>query len=349
MSEKIRVLYIDDDAGLGRLLQRAMDAKGIEVHHATTSEDGLSRLKNGGFDVIALDHNLINETGIDVLARLGEFEDVPPVIYVTGSEDVRTAMAALKAGAVDYVWKDVQGHYRELLAESIHSAMAQQRLKREKDSALRQLTEAKERAEVMLSEVNHRIANSLSLVVSLTRMQATVVSDPAAREALAEMQARIGAIAGVHRRLYTSPDVRNVQLDDYLSGLVGELELALNTERRHRLLLRADSVAVPTDCVVSLGVLLTELVTNAYKYAYPKGQSGEIRVNLSRAGDGELTLSVEDDGVGWQGAGPAQGTGLGTRIIAAMASNLQSQVEYAKREHGTQASIRFRCEEPSEE
>ena len=79
----------------------------------------------------------------------------------------------------------------------------------------------------MLREVNHRVANSLAIVAALTNMQRSTVSDASALRALDEMQARILAIAGVHKRLYTSPDVQSVDLEPYLGGLVEELRSAM--------------------------------------------------------------------------------------------------------------------------
>ncbi|MGH6876750.1 MAG: histidine kinase dimerization/phosphoacceptor domain -containing protein [Rhizomicrobium sp.] len=341
MSGIVRILYIDDDPGLGRLLQKSMGGKGFDVQHVTTGAEGLERLSRERFDIIALDHNLTNETGLDVMARLAELPERPPVIYVTGSEDARTAVAALKAGAADYVWKDVQGHYRELLAESIHAALAQQRLRNKKDAAIRQLRESRDRAETLLGEVNHRVANSLALIASLARLQAGAVSDESARMALSEMQVRIRAIAGVHRRLYTSDNVHSVKFDEYLTGLVGELQVALDGANRYRIRVRTERCEVATDRVVSLGVLLTELITNACKYAYPDGQTGEIRIALERVEGDRLRLVIEDDGVGWRGEGSVKGTGLGSRIVSAMASTLQTQLNYEPVERGTRAAIEF--------
>lgn len=134
----------------------------------------------------------------------------PPVVYVTSSGDTRVAVAALKAGAADYVPKDVAGEFLELLATAIEGAIEQARLRREKSAAEEAVREERDRAEMLLREVNHRVGNSLALVAALVRMQSAAVSDPAAVEALKETQARITAIAGIHRRLYTSDDVRFV-------------------------------------------------------------------------------------------------------------------------------------------
>jgi two-component sensor histidine kinase/CheY-like chemotaxis protein len=318
VSEPVRLLYIDDDPGLARLVTRTLAARGCEVVHAADGEAGLALIAGQRFDVVALDHHMPMETGLDILPRIRALPEAPPVIYVTGSEDSRVAVAALKAGAVDYVWKDLQGHFRELLAEAVATAVLQDRTRREKERAEAEVREARDRAELLLREVNHRVANSLALVAALVRMQANTVTDASARAALEETQTRITAIAGIHRRLYTSDDVRVVAVDAYL--------------------LDAEPVEVATDKAVSLGVIVTELVTNAYKYAYPEGVTGEIRITARRDGD-SLRLTVSDDGVGWQGSGIPRGTGLGSRIVRAMASNLRAQIDYAQAEKGTAASI----------
>ncbi len=345
MADPVRLLYIDDDAGLGVLVRKALAPQGIAVRHAETGDDGLRLLASESFDALALDHNLTSETGLDVMARLRQTGNDIPVIYVTGSEDARVAVAALKAGAADYVWKDIDGHYRELLGQSVHSALAQKRLEREAKAAQQEIREARDRAELLLGEVNHRVANSLSLVASLAHLQANSVRDPAARDALQRMQARIMAIAGIHRRLYTSSDVRVVELDAYLEVLVQDLDTALNESGKKRaIVLRAEpGVQVPTDRAVWLGVIVTELVTNAYKYAYAPSEGGEIRMTLQRISPTLLRLVVEDDGVGWAGEGAAQGSGLGTRVINAMATSLGSTLRYDPAHRGTRAVIEFKA------
>lgn len=336
------ILYIDDDPGLGRLVQRSLQARGYRVELAVSGEEGLARAQSGGIALIALDHHMPDRTGLDLLPLLRSLPDAPPVVYVTGSEDSRVAVAALKAGAVDYVWKDLQGQFRELLGEAVDTALRQEALRRDKERAEAAVREARDRAELLLREVNHRVANSLTLVAALARMQTNAVADPAAKQALEEMQARISAIAGIHRRLYTSQDVEAVELDAYLTGLVEELQLAMKASGRdHAIRLQAEPIRLATDKAVSLGVVVTELVTNAYKYAYPSETQGEIRVHVVREGPDMLSLAVEDDGIGWTGEGEAKGTGLGSRIIRAMASNLRSVLTYAPGRIGTRAVLSF--------
>jgi two-component sensor histidine kinase len=339
----VKVLYIDDDAGLARLLSKALAAEGMTVHHAASGRRGIEMLKADRFDIVALDHNLISETGLELIPEITAFDNAPPIIYVTGSDDARVAVSALKAGAVDYVWKDVDGHYRELLIEAVKAALLQRKHQREREEAQRAIAAAKERAEMLLSEVNHRVANSLALVASLATVQASAVSDGAARTALNDMKARILAIAGIHRRLYTSADVRYVELDTYLRNLGEELIAALGSDskdKRIRIVTDSD-IRLPTDRAISLAVIVTELVTNAFKYAYPGSTAGDIRVSLRRQDADHLKLVVEDDGIGWSGTGAHQGSGLGSRIINAMARGMEGTFTYEPAPRGTRASLEF--------
>ena len=340
--QPLRILYIDDDLALARLVQRAAKRRGFEVVHAASADDGLSHVDAGGIDLIALDHYLPVGTGLDLLASLKLRQDVPPVVYVTGSAEMSIAVSALKAGAADYVTKTVSDDFLELLFTSIEQALARSRLSLEKEQAQREVREARDRAETLLREVNHRIANSLSLVATMVRMQSSVLSDPTAVGALAETQARIAAIAGVHRRLYTSANVGSVAIDDYLRGLVDELDASMRSANHQAfIVLESDPVSISPDKAVSLGVVVTELVTNAFKYAYEDNALGEIRVRLRRTGADSATLHVEDDGPGWDGNGQPKGTGLGSKIIKAMATNLGTAIRYETMPKGTRMVMEF--------
>ena len=342
MEDAVRVLHVDDDVALARLLQRALGRHGFKVDNATDIETALTRIDAGEVDVVVLDHYLAGHTGLELLTRLADAPLPPPVVYVTGSSDANISIEAIKAGATDYVLKTVGEDFVVLLAGAIEKAFNKARLQRAKEQAEAEVRAARDRAELLLTEVNHRVANSLALVAALVRMQSGAIKDPAAKDALAETEARISAIAGLHRKLYTSDDVRSVALDEYLAGLVAELDNSMRAAgHRTRTTLHLESMHVPPDKAVSVGMIVTELLTNAYKYAYPEGREGEVRVIVRRETHSEAELLVEDDGIGWSGEGKPKGTGLGTRIVRSMAVNLGTEIIYLKDRPGTRVSLKL--------
>ncbi len=333
-----RVLYIDDDEGLARLTQRALGRHGFAVDVAHSGDEGLRRAAEGGYDIVALDNYMPGQDGMAVLAGIRRLPAAPPVVFVTGGDDGRVAVAALKAGAVDYVVKDTGEAYFDLLCRTLQQAIEAAETDRARRAAEEALRIAHDRAQLMLREVNHRVANSLALVSSLVALQSRTLDDGAARQALEETQSRIAAIAQVHQRLYTSPDVATVDLDAYLRGLTEELETAMRAAGRGASIrLDLEPVRVPTDKAVPIGVIVTELVTNAFKYAYGPGADGEIRVTLRSRPARGLRLEVTDDGVGL--GGETRGTGLGSRIVKAMASTLKAPVTVDPSHRGTRIML----------
>jgi two-component sensor histidine kinase len=199
--------------------------------------------------------------------------------------------------------------------------------------------EAHGQAELLLHEVNHRVANSLQLVASLVGLQAESVTEPAALRALADTRARILAVGRVHQRLYQAGHVEQVELCGYLRHLLEALAESLEGGARLRMG-SCDNASVTPDKAVAVGVAVAELVTNAVKYAYPNGGAGEVTVSLRRA-DGRLAVSVEDRGVGWRPDEQAKGTGLGMKVVRAMAVNLAAEVTIQPAEPGTRAVLTF--------
>lgn len=337
-----RILYIDDDPGLCRLVQKTLAGHGMHVELAHTGDDGIARLRDEPFDIVALDYHMPGQTGLQVLVRIKELPAPPPVVFVTGSDDSHVAVTALKSGAVDYVWKDAQGNFFTLLIEALSTALDKDRLRREKEAAEREVREARDRAELLLKEVNHRVANSLTIVASFVNLQRSRIDDPLARDVLETMRARVTAIAAVHRRLYTSNDVRSVDLKEYLQNLVEELQdLQVGEGRNLSIKFDCTSISLPTDKAVAFGIVVTELLTNAYKYAYPDTGAGEIRVRVSASGD-DGVLVVEDDGVGLH-AGAPSGTGLGSRITSMMAASLGGAIDVVDGNPGLRVTMTFKC------
>jgi two-component sensor histidine kinase len=204
-----------------------------------------------------------------------------------------------------------------------------------------ELARARDKAEVLLAEVNHRVANSLTIVASMVGLQAHAAKDKASKDLLSEVQTRIYAISAVHQRLYSSGDTNFVDLSEYLSGLLGNIETAMRDEgRAASLTYNLEPLRLKTDSSVNLGVIVAEWVTNAYKYAYPD-RGGEIRVTLKQLPGSRAELMVEDDGVGRGDSAVIKGTGLGTRIVTAMAHTIGAEVAYLSRNPGTAARLAF--------
>jgi two-component sensor histidine kinase len=269
--------------------------------------------------------------------------DAPPVVFVTASQESAIAVTALKAGAANYLDKDVQGDFILLLQDADNGALKQAALQRARDEAEvhasrnRYAALAAER-EVLLREVNHRVGNSLQITASLLHLQASSSSQDDVKAALTNAMGRVAAVAQVHRQLYTSHD--RGMLNQYLEALLEDLRRSAEGNRMSRLTLTAEPVEIDPDRAVAIGIIINELVMNAVKYAYPDG-AGPIHVDLKAPGD-DLELAIADDGVGLNVKFDPRSTGIGQRIVSAMASKLEAVAERDAAHSGTRIMLRFR-------
>lgn len=198
----------------------------------------------------------------------------------------------------------------------------------EKDGLLQQ-------KEMLLKEVNHRIQNSLQLVSSFLGLQSRATGDPVLHAAFEEARSRLSAVALVHRRLYRADQIETVDLGRYFEDLIGEMSHAMGDEWAGKISLATDPVLVPTDRAVTIGLVVTELVINANKYAYG-GAPGPIEVSLEGAGS-KLRVIVADRGRGKQRSEP--GGGFGSRMMTAMVRQLSGEIVQADNRPGLRAIL----------
>ena len=272
--------------------------------------------------------------------------DAPPVVFVTASQDSAIAVTALKAGAADYLVKDVRGDFIPLLQVAVNGALRQAELQRARDEAEAEVHASRDRyaalaaeREVLLREVNHRVGNSLQIIASLLHLQANSAVQDDVKAALTNAMGRVAAVAQVHRRLYTSHDLKSVLLNQYLEALLEDLRRSAEGNKMSRLTLKAEAIEIDPDRAVAIGIIVNELVMNAVKYAYPDG-AGPIHVELKSDGD-DILVSIADDGVGLNVKTDPRSTGMGQRIVSAMAAKLYASVERDPVHSGTRILLRF--------
>ena len=340
------LLYIDDDAALARLVERGLKRLGFTVEHAADGNAGLDRLAKGGIDVVALDQYMPGLDGLETLERIMALSDSPPVVFVTASQDSKIAVTALKAGAADYLVKDVQGEFIPLLQVAAEGALRQARLQKARDEAEAEVRASRDRfaalaaeREMLLREVNHRVGNSLQIIASLLHLQANTATQDDVKAALTNAMGRVAAVAQVHRRLYTSHDLNSVLLNQYLDALLDDLRRSAEGNRMSRLTLKSVPVEIDPDRAVAVGIVVNELVMNAVKYAYPDS-AGPIHVDLKVEGD-DIVLAIADDGVGLNATSDPRSTGMGQRIVSAMATKLEADVTRDPSHAGTRIVVRF--------
>jgi PAS domain S-box-containing protein len=195
----------------------------------------------------------------------------------------------------------------------------------------------------LVQEVNHRTKNALQLATSLLQIQARQ-SEPAVQEALEVAAGRLMRIGEVHAMLaYRGETPNAIEVGPYLLRLAQSMAEGLVTSPGQiRVEVETDEVAVwRPDLVIPLGLIVGEALTNAFKYAFPEGRKGRVRVDLSLAGEGLVSLRIEDDGIGLP---PLRRRGaLGLQLIEMLAQQVRGSVVLGNRADGagTVVSVTF--------
>lgn len=191
---------------------------------------------------------------------------------------------------------------------------------------------------LLLREADHRVTNSLQLVSSLLGMQERALDDQAAREALADARRRVGCIARLHRTLCASAGAELVNLEEFLHSLSDDLWDAFLQGRRIQFLLNADPATVPAHVACSIGLSLSELVTNAIKHGFGDDGVGLIEVDCGSDIDGNIEIEVRNDAPSEDDAKMMSLDGchgLGTKIVQSLLGQYHGTLDTFARGHTT--------------
>lgn len=211
----------------------------------------------------------------------------------------------------------------------------------------KRLTKAMAHQELLMREIHHRVKNNLQIVASLLNLQASRISNPEFRAEFALARDRVRALATLHRNLYAEDRLDSLNIASFLKELCGQtLHIAGEYETgRISMEITCDEFSMSADQAVPLSLIVTELVTNSIKYAFPDERRGTISISLTRQGS-VATLNISDDGVGCntESCTLSDKTGIGLKLIRGFARQLNAEFTQSC-ENGTHYVFIFQLEQ----
>jgi chemotaxis protein methyltransferase CheR len=214
---------------------------------------------------------------------------------------------------------------------AIEDVTRRREAEREKDDLLQQ-------KEILLQEMQHRVANSLQIIASILLLKATTVQSEETRLHLQDAHQRVMSVATVQQQLRASGLNERIEIGPYLSKLCDSLAASMIGARPLSIKVQATSGGAVSSEAVSLGLIVTELVINALKHGFQGEEEGEILVSYAVQTSG-WRLSVCDNGLGQETGNQSPHAGLGTSIVEALAHQLSATVQKTSGPHGTTVTI----------
>jgi two-component sensor histidine kinase len=340
LDESVRMVAEGLEAELAKVLEYIPAEKRLLMRAGVGWDAGLVGTATIGADLESPSGYAL-KTGKPVISNHLENEERFRTPELLSTHSVRRAMNVILQGdGVPYGILEVdsrsEGEFTEHDISFLQGAANILGMAIERQTQERRLKIALEHQQVLVKEINHRAKNSLQLVSSMLNLQAG--ADPVVAERLQDASSRIAAISRAHDRLYRSPQIAKIDLSEYLIAVCGDLNEV--TPQCDVVCDAPATTFMSTDRAIRVALLVTELVTNSAKHAYPDGKSGRVWVSLARGNGETARISVRDDGVGL----PAdfemgRGSGLGMRLTMALAQQTDAKVRTNRLASGTEFVI----------
>jgi two-component sensor histidine kinase len=211
----------------------------------------------------------------------------------------------------------------------------------------KELSRSLEEKEILLKEIHHRVKNNLQVISSLLYLQSRNIQDEAIKSIFGESQMRVRSLALVHEKLYQSSDFSRIDLSDYIKNLLSHIRSSYKTTSEFiEIILELDQVYLSVDKAVPLGLILNELLSNAFKYAFPENTKDNsdrkfILIKLETINENKLLLLVSDNGIGVPDDFDInKSNSLGLKIVTSLVTQIDGELKI-KHKNDTEFSLIF--------
>ncbi|AVH69563.1 sensor histidine kinase [Nostoc sp. 'Lobaria pulmonaria (5183) cyanobiont'] len=329
MGIPLRVLLVEDSEDDALLLLRELQRGDYEVtfERIDTPTAMKAAIAEQIWDIVICDYSMPTFSAPAALKQVKESGLDLPFIIVSGTIGEDTAVAAMKAGAHDYIIKGNLARLTPAVARELREAL----VRRERKQAEEQIKASLQEKEVLLKEIHHRVKNNLQIISSLLNLQAEYLKDNQALEVFKDSQNRIESMALIHEKLYQSQDLARINFADYIQDLVTNLFYSYNVNSSAiTLKMNVEEVFLVIDAAIPCGLIINELISNSLKYAFTQTEGGEICIDFYPNKVNLYTLTISDNGVGFAQDFDFHNTeSLGLRLVKGLTHQLKGNIDFS--------------------
>lgn len=299
----ISVLFVDDNETIRQLYRRILEKHVNHLYIAENGSHGLELYQKHKPDLVITDMVMPVMNGLEMVKEIKKFAPDARFVVMSAYSEKDSFIESIHLGVDGYLMKPVEAKKLLSLIDEFAGITlmkweleAKEKKRQEAEDNMKKSLAEKD---VLLREVHHRVKNNMQIISSILSMQSRNLDDPRLKEILQESQNRIHSMALIHENLYNHKSLANIMFSTYIKSLTGNIARTYSNQQANiHFDYQIDDAYLPMDIAIPCGLIINELISNSFKYAFVNKPSGVISIHFKNIQENEYLLTVSDNGIG---------------------------------------------------
>ena len=299
----ISVLFVDDNETIRQLYRRILEKHVNNLYIAKDGYHGLELYQKHKPDLVITDMVMPVMNGLEMVKEIKKIAPDAKFVVMSAYSEKDSFVESIHLGIDGYLMKPVEAKKLLSLIDEFAGITLMkwelERKEKKRREAEEYLRKSLEEKDILLREVHHRVKNNMQIISSILSMQSRNIEDPKLKDILQESQNRIHTMALIHENLYNHESLANIKFSSYIKSLAGNIA---RTYASQQAIVKFDYQMVdaylPIDTAIPCGLIINELISNSFKYAFKGSSNGKIGIYFNELQENKFQLTVFDDGIG---------------------------------------------------
>ena len=299
----ISVLFVDDNETIRQLYRRILEKHVNNLYIAKDGYHGLELYQKHKPDLVITDMVMPVMNGLEMVKEIKKIAPDAKFVVMSAYSEKDSFVESIHLGIDGYLMKPVEAKKLLSLIDEFAGITLMkwelERKEKKRREAEEYLKKSLAEKEILLREVHHRVKNNMQIISSILRMQSRNIDDPKLKDVLQESQNRIHSMALIHENLYNNKSLANINFSSYIKSLTNNIARSYTSHQANVTFdYQIDDAYLPMDIAIPCGLIINELISNSFKYAFKDKSDGTISIHFTNPKDDEYKLVVSDNGVG---------------------------------------------------